>query len=128
MSDEKLQDLRYRLERRILRSSFSKYLSENFEAFEAIRREVGTRWDTIAKWAMDSDLTGGKRLTPQAAKKTYERISAEHNRKAKAARAGDAVRDGTVQLGPGPKPSPSSAEDPLLRITAKLRGIDKRTE
>ena len=123
MADERLNDLGYRLERATRRSSFAKYLRENFEAFQATLKASGTRWETIARWAVESDLTGGKSLTPTAAKKSYERISAERRRNASAARAGDAVRSGIVQLGPAPTAKPSEG-DPLELARAKLLATD----
>ena len=62
MADEKLQDLGRRLEKVTRRSSFAKYLRENFPEFEATLQAKGVRWETIARWAVETGLTGGRTL------------------------------------------------------------------
>jgi hypothetical protein len=69
------------------RSPFSVWMAANFERFADQIAQHGARWDVIARWAQDENLTGGKPITAANTKRIYER---EKARRAKAA----AVREG----------------------------------
>jgi hypothetical protein len=77
-----LKRLADRLARSSKRSPFARYLHANYDRFTQILGEYGARWEEIAQWAQDEDLTGGKPIKASAARRAYDR---ERQRRAKAA-------------------------------------------
>ena len=79
-----LKRLKERLTKVSKYPSFPAYLRQAFDAFsEAIRLGGPTKWDEIAKWAMEEGYTGGKPIQPATAKLSYEREKQRRERAVK---------------------------------------------
>lgn len=110
-----LKRLRQRLTQVSKYPSFPAYLRQDFDAFsDAISLGGPTKWDEIAKWAMEEGYTGGKPIQAATAKRSYERVKQRRQFTAKSAKP---ARSQTITT-----PTPRVAEA-RLNTPDKAKGL-----
>jgi hypothetical protein len=114
-----LKDLEARLVAK--RAPFPAYLMKHFDAFARVIARVGPDWDEIADWAFENGHAGKEPISPDAARKAYEREKARRDKLAAKAKAEPPTREQPARtpnpvriIEPDPpKPQPTSEPDDI---------------